>query len=228
LLHRVLFDRLLASTITYIDLRERTSLLMSEDSYQMRRIFLAMADHFVARGDLDRRTDVFYLFYPEVRRLAEGELDGDTARQLVTARRAEMEADAEVELPETVCGDVAPSRRTPPPQGQEYLVGISGSSGVARGYVRIVFDPAEVPARLTPDDILVVPFTDVGWTPLFPGIGGIVAETGGQLSHTSIVAREYGLPAVVSVKQATHLLTEGQAITVDGDAGRVYLKHLTN
>jgi pyruvate,water dikinase len=60
---------------------------------------------------------------------------------------------------------------------------------------------------------------------LFPGIGGIVAETGGQLSHTSIVAREYGLPAVVSVKQATHHLKDGQAITVDGNAGRVYLKH---
>jgi pyruvate,water dikinase len=118
-----------------------------------------------------------------------------------------------------------PSRPIPPPQGQEYLVGISGSSGVAQGYARVIFDPAEVTTKLTRDDILVVPFTDVGWTPLFPGIGGIVAETGGQLSHTSIVAREYGLPAVVSVKLATHHLTDGQAITVDGDAGRVYLKH---
>ncbi|MGD8998527.1 MAG: PEP/pyruvate-binding domain-containing protein, partial [Anaerolineae bacterium] len=98
-LHRAYFDRLLASTITYIDLRERTSLLMSEDSYQMRRIFLALADHFVARGDLDRRTDMFYLYYPEVRRLAEGGLDGETVRQLVTRRKAEMEADAAVELP---------------------------------------------------------------------------------------------------------------------------------
>ena len=72
----------------------------------------------------------------------------------------------------------------------------------------------------------MVPFTDVGWTPLFPGIGGVVAETGGQLSHTSIVAREYGLPAVVSVRQATHMIRDGQPVTVDGDAGRVYLKHV--
>jgi pyruvate,water dikinase len=225
MLQRAFFDRLLASTITYIDLRERTSFLMSEDSLQMRRIFLALADHFVARGDLDRRTDIFYLFYPEVRQLGEGALDGHMVRQLVAERRAEMEADAETELPETVCGTVVPSRLTPSPSGQEYLVGISGSSGVAEGYARIIFDPAEVPAELTRDDILVVPFTDVGWTPLFPGIGGIVAETGGQLSHTSIVAREYGLPAVVGVKQVTRILAEGQAITVDGDAGRVYLKH---
>jgi pyruvate,water dikinase len=224
-LHRLVFDRLLASTITYIDLRERTSFLMSEDSFHMRRIIMALADHFVARGDLDRREDVFYLFYPEVRRLVEGELDGDTARALVRGRIMEMEADAEVELPSTICGDRVPSRPIRPLEGQGFLVGISGSSGVAQGHARIIRDPAEVPRALTREDILVVPFTDVGWTPLFPGVGGIVAETGGQLSHTSIVAREYGLPAVVSVKHATHLLKEGQAITIDGDAGRVYLKH---
>ena len=73
-------------------------------------------------------------------------------------------------------------------------------------------------------EINIVPFTDVGWTPLFPGVGGLVAETGGQLSHSAIVAREYGLPAVVSVKKATHLIREGQQIIVDGDGGMVYLR----
>ncbi|UCC76766.1 MAG: phosphoenolpyruvate synthase, partial [Anaerolineales bacterium] len=88
---------------------------------------------------------------------------------------------------------------------------------------RIVLDPSQAPVSLTRDDILVVPFTDVGWTPLLSGIGGIVAETGGQLSHTAIVAREYGLPAVVSVRQATRLIQDGQRVTVDGNSGRVYL-----
>ena len=224
-LRRLFFDRLLASTITYIDLRERTSLLMSEDSYHMRRICLALGSYLVERDDLQQSHDIFYLFYNEARRLVEGEPDRRAIRQLVTSRMADMEADAEIELPDTICGGVVPSRRTRVPRGQDYLVGISGSSGVAQGHARIVLDPCDVPATLTEDDILIVPFTDVGWTPLFPGIGGIVAETGGQLSHTSIVAREYGLPAVVSVKQATHLLAEGQPVTVDGDAGRVYLKH---
>lgn len=226
-LRRLVFDRLLRSTVTYIDLRERTSLLMSEDSYHMRRIFVALADHLVARGDLDRRDDIFHLFYAEVQRLVDGSLDGDTASRLVVRRRAEMETDADLELPDTICGEVIPRLAITPPEGQDYLVGIAGSSGVAQGRARIIFDPCDVPMALTQDDILVVPFTDVGWTPLFPGIGGIVAETGGQLSHTSIIAREYGLPAVVSVKLATQRLTEGQAITVDGDAGRVYLKHLS-
>lgn len=225
---RMLFDRLLASTITYIDLRERSSLLMSEDSYQMRRIFLALGSQLVSRGDLEQCDDVFYLMYDELRRLVEGKLGAETAKQLVSTRKKEMEADALIELPDTICGDYVPTHPIVPPEGQEYLVGISGSSGCAQGYARVILDPAEAPTTLTKNDILVVPFTDVGWTPLFPGIGGIVAETGGQLSHSAIVAREYGLPAVVSVKKATHLVREGQPITVDGYNGRVYLRHVMN
>jgi phosphohistidine swiveling domain-containing protein len=87
-----------------------------------------------------------------------------------------------------------------------------------------VNDPVEAPAALSREDILIVPYSDVGWTPLFSNIGGIVAETGGQLSHAAIVAREYGLPAVVGVKDATRLIKEGQSLSVDGDRGRVYLK----
>jgi pyruvate,water dikinase len=87
-----------------------------------------------------------------------------------------------------------------------------------------LFDPAEAPDTLNREDILVVPFTDVSWTPLLIGVGGIVSETGGQLSHTSIVAREYGLPAVVNVKRATRIIRDGQTIRVDGSHGRVYLK----
>jgi len=217
------FDRLLISTITYIELRERTSLLMSEDSYQMRRIFLALADQFIEDDVLDDRHDVFYLLYDELRDLVQGKLEAGAARGLVFTRKIEMKADAEIELPETFCGDYVPTRPILPAEGQECLVGISGSSGLARGYACVVVDPSEAPVTLTQNDILVVPFTDVGWTPLFSGIGGIVAETGGQLSHTSIVAREYGLPAVVSVKKATHIIRDGQSITVDGDNGRVCL-----
>jgi len=223
---RILFDRLLASTVAYIDLRERTSLLMSEDAYQMRRIFLALGDQFVALGILERREDIFYLSYDEVRRLAEGKLAANKARDTVAACRAQLEADAQVELPDTICGESAPTRPILLAEGQEYLVGISGSAGVAQGMARVILDPAEAPATLGQDDILVVPFTDVGWTPLFSGIGGIVAETGGQLSHTSIIAREYGLPAVVSAKKATHLIQDGQPVTVDGNRGRVYLRHV--
>ncbi|MCU0244182.1 MAG: PEP-utilizing enzyme, partial [Acidobacteria bacterium] len=91
------------------------------------------------------------------------------------------------------------------------------------GRARVVLDPAAAVDHFGPGDILVVPFTDVGWAPLFAGVGGIVADTGGQLSHTSIIAREYGIPAVVSVRQATRLVRDGQPVTLDGTAGRLYL-----
>lgn len=90
----------------------------------------------------------------------------------------------------------------------------------------MVQSPDEVERILTHEDILVVPFTHVGWTPLFPSIGGIVAETGGQLSHTSIIAREYGIPAVVNTPRATRSIKTGQPLTVDADNSRVYLKHI--
>jgi pyruvate,water dikinase len=220
---RLIFDRLLTSTVALIDLREQVSLLMSQDAFQIRRIFLALADHLVARGDLAERDDIFYLTYEELLQRVDGELESEVAKERIAARKTEMEQDAQIEPPDTVCGDHVPAQPVSLPEDQEYLVGISGSSGLARGRARIVLDPSQAPVRLSQDDILVVPFTDVGWTPLLSGIGGIVAETGGQLSHTAIVAREYGLPAVVSVKQATRLIQDGQRVAVDGDSGRVYL-----
>jgi pyruvate,water dikinase len=221
---RIHFDRLLRTTIRYIDLRERTSMLMSEDAYESRRILLALAEQLVSRGDLEARDDIFYLEYGELCDLVAGSLAACEAREIVAQRRAEMAADAEIELPDTFCGDHPPVSLIEIDEGAESLSGIAGSSGVATGVARIVHDPMDAPDVLTRHDILVVPFTDVGWTPLFAGIGGIVAETGGQLSHTAIVAREYGLPAVVSVKKATRVIRPGQSLTVDGTAGKVHLR----
>lgn len=222
---RRLFDRLLASTIEYIELRERVSRLMSEDSFFMRKLFLALADHLVDLEILEQPPDIFFLTHDEIKQTAEGQRDAGQVRQLVQMRKEEMEADAKLELPDTICGTRIPVPPITPAADQEYLVGIGGSPGTARGYARLVWEPANAPTTLGHTDILVVPFTDISWTPLFPGIAGIVAETGGQLSHTSIVAREYGLPAIVSVTQAMLRITDGHPITIDGDRGIVYFGH---
>jgi len=222
---RLLFSRLLNATIVYIQLREQVSLLMSEDSYQMRRLFLSLAARFRQTGILREPDDIFYLFYDEIRLIAEDALNAPEISQRIQKRRDEMLQDAEIDLEETLCGDqiLAPPLVTEIPP---FLTGIGGSSGIAEGFARIVRDPAAAPGQIRASDILIVPFTDVGWTPLFPGIRGIVAETGGLLSHTSIIAREYNLPAVVNVKNATQLIRDGQPITIDGRSGRIYLKHL--
>jgi pyruvate,water dikinase len=223
-LHRYAFDRLLRSTITYIDLRERTSFLVSEDSFHLRRIYVSLADQLVASGILTRQDDVFYLAHDELCDLVHGHLAPQEARGTIAQRRAEMAADAEIELPDTIYGDYVPTRPLLTTVGAASLEGISGSSGLVEGRARIILDPVQARSAFSSDDILVIPFADTSWTPLFCGVGGVVAETGGQLSHSAIVAREYGLPAVVNVKNATRLIQEGQAIVVDGNRGCVILK----
>jgi pyruvate,water dikinase len=103
--------------------------------------------------------------------------------------------------------------------GEGILVGSPVSPGVVEGSVRIVFDPAG--AKLSPGEILVCPGTDPAWTPLFLAAGGLVMEVGGLMTHGSVVAREYGIPAVVGVHQATSRLKNGQPIRVDGTNGRI-------
>jgi rifampicin phosphotransferase len=105
--------------------------------------------------------------------------------------------------------------------GDGVLVGTPASAGTVTGVARVVLDP--VGARLQPGEILVTPSTDPGWTPLFLTAGGLVMEMGGANSHGAVVAREYGIPAVVGVPDATHRIRNGEPITVDGAAGTVRL-----
>lgn len=228
------FDRLHGSTVRFLGWRERISLLMSEDSYLMRRCALGLGRELVARGALVHPEDVFFLYADELREAvgamgtgAVAPPEGTAATAAKVARRkAEMAADAAIDPPETLSADGwnAPPRVPPPPEpGLDVLHGVGGSAGVLRGRARIVQDPALEGRHLTREDVLVVPFTDIGWTPVLAEAGAIVAETGGQLSHTSIIAREFGIPAVVSVRGATGLIREGEDVTVDGTAGRVIL-----
>ena len=99
------------------------------------------------------------------------------------------------------------------------LLGTAASAGVREGVVRVILDPRG--AKLEPGEVLVAPSTDPGWTPLFLSAGALVMELGGVMSHGSVVAREYGIPAVVGVVGATRLLKTGQRVRVDGEGGQV-------
>jgi pyruvate,water dikinase len=223
---RLIFGRLLAGTVKYHNLRERISFCMSEDAYQMRRLYLALGDILAGRRQIGEPEDIFYLMYDELENLLEGATDPLVARERIQERKAALKEDADISVDDIVCGeDPIPQPCAVPPDTHS-LIGIAGSAGVARGYARIVTDPYAWRPDLSNDDILVVPFMDVGWTPLFSTAGGIVAETGGQLSHSAIIAREFGLPAVVGVRRATRIIAEGQPLTVDGSRGIVHLKHI--
>ncbi|HET9982529.1 MAG TPA: PEP-utilizing enzyme, partial [Longimicrobiales bacterium] len=99
------------------------------------------------------------------------------------------------------------------------LAGLPVSAGIVEGRARVVLDPAD--ADLEPGDILVTAYTDPSWTPLFVTIGGLVTEVGGLMTHGAVIAREYGLPAVVAVEQATRRIRDGQRIRVHGTEGYV-------
>ena len=110
-------------------------------------------------------------------------------------------------------------RRADVPTG--VLVGVAVSAGVVDGRARVVHDIAQ--ADLVPGDILVTVSTDPSWSPAFVAISGIVTEVGGLMTHGAVIAREYGVPAVVGVAQATRLIRDGQGIRVHGTEGYVEL-----
>jgi pyruvate,water dikinase len=99
------------------------------------------------------------------------------------------------------------------------MVGVAASPGVVTGRARVILDPTG--ARLEPGEILVAPSTDPGWTPLFLTAGGLVMEMGGANSHGAVVAREYGIPAVVGMPLATERISTGDLVTVNGTLGTV-------
>jgi pyruvate,water dikinase len=103
--------------------------------------------------------------------------------------------------------------------GSGDLGGTPVSPGVVEGIVHIVLDPHQ--AQLAPGEILVCPGTDPAWTPLFLAAGGLITEVGGLMTHGSVVAREYGIPAVVGIHQATSRLQTGQRIRLDGSSGKI-------
>jgi pyruvate,water dikinase len=103
----------------------------------------------------------------------------------------------------------------------DVITGSPVSPGVAEGIVHVIFDPRG--AQLAPGEILVCPGTDPAWTPLFMVAGGLITEVGGMMTHGSVVAREYGIPAVVGVHQATTRLKDGQRIRIDGTTGKIMI-----
>ena len=221
-LRRRRFLRRLAAAARYLELRERASILMTRDTYQLRRLFLALGGRLAKDGILDDPEDVFLLHLHELEDVVKGAGAPVDLTGLIRDRAAEIAADRDVNLPETILGDAVPTAGITMESGP-ILTGIGVSAGVIRGQARVVGALEDAPAHLTDQDILVVPFSDVGWTPLFATVGGVVAECGGQLSHTAIVAREYGLPAVVGVQGAMGRIRDGQTISVDGVGGKVIL-----
>ncbi|RIK38696.1 MAG: phosphoenolpyruvate synthase [Chloroflexi bacterium] len=172
---------------------------------------------------IERPDDLFFLHLNELKGLAAGyAIDW---KALVVERRTLYEREKlRRQLPRLLLSDgraFYDGVRATAPLREGVLVGTPVSPGVVEGTVRVVFDPHA--AQLAPGEILVCPGTDPAWTPLFLAAGGLVMEVGGLMTHGSVVAREYGIPAVVGVHEATSRLQSGQRIRVDGSSGEIVL-----
>ena len=197
---------------------------------RVRRIFLELGKRFTALGLLDDARDVFFLETHEALGVVEGTATSASLRGLVAARRSEFaEYRASAAPPDRfeTHGMVHQGRQwehaaVPPAvplAGGEQRSGTGCYPGVVRGPVRVVRDPRE--AELRPGEILVAERTDPGWVMLFPAAAGLLVERGSLLSHSAIVARELGIPAVVSIPGLTQWLTTGDTVEMDGRAGTI-------
>ena len=189
----------------------------------VRRELAAVGAELASRGTIETAPDVFFLDLTEVREAAAGR----DMRHIVEQRRQAYQLELRRRhIPNVLLSDgTEPEAHFTAPTSATGLAGTAASAGIVTGVARVVLDP--VGARLEPGEILVAPSTDPGWTPLFLTAGGLVMEMGGANSHGAVVAREYGIPAVVGVPNATGRIMTGQRITVDGVAGTITLEPIS-
>ena len=213
------FVSLLERARVFPQLREDTHFYFGLPLPQERRAVLELARRLVEAGALDVPGDVFYLTLPELEGAGDpwppSPPEVERLRALVSQRKARWQALAGQPF---VDPNLTETPETPP---EALLAGTPGSAGVAEGPVRLVHGPEEF-GKLQPGDVLVAPYTNPAWTPLFVLAAAVVVDTGGAISHAAIVAREYGVPAVMGTRAATTRLTDGQRVRVDGTRGLVF------
>ncbi|MEV0591108.1 PEP/pyruvate-binding domain-containing protein [Nonomuraea cavernae] len=198
--------------------REDSHFFFTEPLPVLRRSLVEIGRRLRDAGLLQEPEDVFHLRLEEfegiddVKTLAEP--DRERLRATVLRRAAKREEFAGVRLIDPAV--IFPAR----PAGDALVAGTPAGGGTATGPVKVIADPAEF-GRLTEGDVLVCPYTNPSWTPLFQRAAAVVVDTGGSASHAAIVAREYGIPAVMGTGEGTSVLADGQVVTVDGGTGLV-------
>ena len=220
---------LLGWTQRSIQLRERARLKQALLYSRLRRVALALGDRLVEAGAIGRADDIFMLTADEVELLsAGGEMFPRHVTSLVELRRAAHAAASATTPPDRMdlaygayfVGVDAPDGG--PPKECDVYTGVAACGGTSTARAAILQGVGEA-HKLSAGDILVTRQTDPGWAPIFPLVSGLIIERGGMLSHGAIIAREFGIPSVVGVKNATRLIEHGSTVTVDGNRGTVRL-----
>jgi pyruvate,water dikinase len=203
---------------TFIGYREYPKYGMISRYFIYKKALLREAERLAQHGVIGEPGDIYYLTFHE---LHDAVRTGRVETELIDRRRRDHATHETLTPPRVLTSDgeaiAGAYRRRDAPAGA--LIGLPVSAGVVEGRARVVADLAE--ADLEPADILVTTHTDPSWSPLFVTIAGLVTEVGGLMTHGAVVAREYGLPAVVGIERATSLIADGQRIRLDGTNGHV-------
>jgi phosphohistidine swiveling domain-containing protein len=228
------FAKLLAQVSAAVELEETHAYHIDYPGLDAtREALLGFGRRLVAQGRLDQSEDVFYLRRDELREAIADDW-GASFQQLAANRRAERE-EAAKRLPAPFLGAPPdPEAEVPAMVAKFYgvpgsashdgdrIIGTAASSGVATGIARVVAGPDDF-GRVSGGEVLVCTTTTPAWTPLFPSLAALVTDTGGILCHAAVVAREYGLPAVVGAEVATRAIPDGAVVRVDGERGEVHV-----
>ena len=213
-------ERMIERVRTFIGYREYPKYGIVSRSFIYKQALLAEAERLAGAGVLAEAEDIFYLTFPELHDVVRtNRADG----RLIQQRKEAFRSYQALTPPRVLTSDgeavAGAYRRDDVPDGA--LVGLPVSAGTVEGRARVILDLAR--AELEAGDILVTAFTDPSWSPLFVGIAGLVTEVGGLMTHGAVIAREYGLPAVVGVEGATRSIRDGQRIRLHGTGGFVEL-----
>ncbi|MEJ8639582.1 rifamycin-inactivating phosphotransferase [Streptomyces sp. MS2.AVA.5] len=210
--------RMIDRVRTFIGYREYPKYGIISRYFVYKQALLAEAERLVQADVLPEKEDIFSLTFQELHDVARSNQVDD---QLIEQRKEAFRSYHALTPPRVLTSDgealTGAYRRDDVPAGA--LVGLPVSAGTIEGRARVILDMAD--ADLEAGDILVTTFTDPSWSPLFVGIAGLVTEVGGLMTHGAVIAREYGLPAVVGVEQATRLIADGQRIRVHGTDGYI-------
>jgi len=221
-LRRRLVGQLRERVKYYVTMRENSRFYWIMAAHVTRKKILRLEARLIAEGRIKCRDDIFYLECAEMEQLERGVLGWTDVEERIGERRREHVRLSKITPPKTIGLALPPRPADPTADAGDATVlrGQTASPGRCEGIARVILDPA-VDLELRPGEVLVAPYTDPAWTPLFLTAGAAVVEVGSFLSHAGTVAREYGLPCVVDVEGCTTRIRTGDRLLVDGDGGTV-------